>query len=94
MHRLDQKSEFFGQFLAYALDAPHQLAALRAVDQRDQPIADLETDEVDRLDVIPGQLPLFGGDVSGANAGGGGCRLLGGAPLAQGIRADGARRRP
>ncbi len=42
-------------FLRTPFDPIHQLAALVAVDQRDQPIADLQTDDVDRLHVVPGQ---------------------------------------
>ena len=50
-----------------------------AVDQRDQPIADLEADQIDRLDVVPGQLALFGGH-GGRRGGRGGGGLAGGAP--------------
>ena len=53
MHGLHQEAELLGQLLAHALDAAHQLAALIAINQRDQPVADFETDEIDGLDVVP-----------------------------------------
>ena len=59
VHGLDQKAEFLGQLLAYALDAPHQFAALIAIHQRNQPVTHLEADQVDGLDVIPGQFLLL-----------------------------------
>ena len=60
MHRLNQETELFRQFLAHPLDASHEFSALIAVDQRDQAIPDLEPDEIDRLDVVPGELLLGG----------------------------------
>jgi hypothetical protein len=59
VHRLHQEAEFLGQFLAHALDAAHELAALIAIDERNQPIADLEADQIDLLDVVPGQFALL-----------------------------------
>ena len=56
MHGLHQEAELLGQLLAHALDAAHQLAALIAVDERNQPVADLESDEIDLLDVVPAKL--------------------------------------
>ncbi len=57
VHRLHQEAEFLRQLLAHTLDPVHQLAALLAVDQRDQAVAHLEPDHVDRLHVLPGEFP-------------------------------------
>jgi hypothetical protein len=62
VHGLHQEAEFLGQFFAHALDAPHQFAALIAVHQRNEPIADFEADQIDGLHIVPGQLLLLGGN--------------------------------
>src|SRR6202044_3459943 len=88
VHGLDQEAEFLRQFLAHSLDAPHEFAALIAVDQGNQAIANLQADQINRLDIVPGQFLLLGG-----------CRLSGRRyrnlerrrrPLAQKVRAHGA----
>ena len=59
VHRRDQETQFLGKLLAHALDARHQLAALAFVDHGNQAVADLETDQIHRFDVFPGQFLLL-----------------------------------
>ena len=59
MHRRNQEAQILGELLAHALDPRQQLAALVAVHQRDQPIADLQAHQIDRIDVLPAQLLAF-----------------------------------
>jgi len=60
VHGLDQEAELLGELLAHAADARHQLSALGTVHERDQPVADLQADDVHRLHVVPGELALLG----------------------------------
>ncbi len=50
-----QEAELLRQLQTHAANARQQLAAVRLVDQRHEAIADLETDAIDRLDVLPRQ---------------------------------------
>ncbi|MNP14163.1 hypothetical protein D3C76_1064760 [compost metagenome] len=59
VHGGHQEAQVLRQLLAHALDPRQQLAALVAIDQRDQPIADLQADHVDGGDVVPTQLLGF-----------------------------------
>ncbi len=59
VHGGHQKAQVLGQLLAHALDPREQLAALVAVHQRDQAVADFQADHVDRGHVIPAQLLGF-----------------------------------
>ena len=89
VHRLHQEAQLLGQLLAHALDAAHQFAALCAIDQRDQPVADLEPDEIDGLDVVPGQLALL----RRAPRGRGGAARAAAASAARALAQDSRRRR-
>ena len=60
VHRLNEEPELLRQLAAHGLDAREQGPGLVAVDERDQAIADLETDEVDRADVFPAELAVGG----------------------------------
>ncbi len=53
VHRGDEKAHFLREFFAHATDAPEQLAALVAVDQRNKAVAHVERKRVDRLDLLP-----------------------------------------
>ena len=52
-------------FIAFQWDALEQLAVLMRVDQWDQPIADLQAQGIDQLDIVPARLLGFGGDRGG-----------------------------
>ena len=58
VHGLDEETELLGQLAPHGLDAREQRAALVAIDERDQAIADLETDEIDGADVFPAELAI------------------------------------
>ena len=53
MHRRDEEAEILRHLLTYALHAVEELAALCLVDERDEPVADLKADYVNRCHVIP-----------------------------------------
>ena len=53
VHRRRQEADVLRELLAHALDARQQVALARLVDQRDQPVADLQAQRVDRLQVVP-----------------------------------------
>ncbi len=59
VHGRDQEAELLRELAAHAAHAAEQIAALALVDQRHQAIADFETDEIDRADVVPGELAGF-----------------------------------
>ena len=54
-----RKPEVLGQLLAHTLDPRQQLPALVLVHQRNQAITHFQTDQVDRLHIIPAQLLEF-----------------------------------
>src|SRR5690606_30493639 len=58
MHRMDQEAELLGEFPSHALDPAEQRRALLLIDERNQPVAELETDEIDRRDVLPRKLSV------------------------------------
>ena len=60
MHRRNQETDLLSEFLADAADAAQQFAVLRFVDQRNQPIADFQTEHVERRHVGPARLLRFG----------------------------------
>ena len=66
MHRLHQEAELLRQLAAHAADARQQFPALGLVDQRHQPEADFQSDQIHRLHVVPGQLALLGIGSAGA----------------------------
>ena len=53
VHNRCQEAHVLREFLADALDAAQQLAVLALVDQRDQAVADLQTQHVDPRHVVP-----------------------------------------
>ena len=55
VHGLHQEAELLRELAADAADAGQQVAALGAIDQRHQAIADFEADRVHRTHVFPGQ---------------------------------------
>lgn len=59
MHRRHEKAEILRQLLAHALDSRQQLAPLIAIDQRNQPVADLQPDHVHRRHVVPAEFLGF-----------------------------------
>ncbi|MNO54039.1 hypothetical protein D3C76_445010 [compost metagenome] len=59
VHGGHEEAQVLRQLLAHALDPRQQLATLVAIDQRDQPVADLQANHVDRRDVVPAQLLGF-----------------------------------
>src|SRR4029078_683948 len=58
VHGLNQEAELLGKLSAHGLDAAEQRAGLVAVDERDQPVADLEADQIDRANLVSTQLLL------------------------------------
>ena len=56
VHRGNQEADILGELAAHALDAGHQFAALVAVHQRDQAVADFQPERIDRAQFVPGQL--------------------------------------
>ncbi len=61
VHRCRKETDFLRELLAQAADALEQFAVLAAIDQRDQPVADLETEHIDRGDVGPAGFGSFFG---------------------------------
>jgi hypothetical protein len=55
-----EEAEILRQLAAHAANSSQQIAALRLVDQRHEPVADFEADDVDGLHVFPRQLARFG----------------------------------
>ena len=56
VHRRRQETHVLCKLLAHSLDSGQQVALARLVDQRDQPVADLQAERVDWHEVIPGRL--------------------------------------
>src|SRR6185437_13327678 len=56
MDRRDQEAELLRELAPHPAHPAEEVAALTLVDQRDEPVADLETDEVDGADILPGEL--------------------------------------
>jgi hypothetical protein len=56
VNRLHEEPQIARELAAHALDAREQIAALRLVDERHEPIPDFEPDDVDRLHVVPREL--------------------------------------
>ena len=94
VHRLHQEAKLLRQLAAHAANACQQFAALALVDQRHQPEADFESDQIHRLHVVPGQLALLGVGTAGGRGGGAaaarGRGLLGAAPQVPGAGTAGA----
>ena len=60
MHRWRQKTDLLGKFAADPFDSGEQVALPVFVHQRDQAIAQLQPELIDRLQVIPGGLAIGG----------------------------------
>ncbi len=60
VHHRHQKADVLGKFFADAFDPAQQFTVLGAVHQRDQPVADLQTQRVNQRHVVPGGFLLFG----------------------------------
>ena len=61
VHRRRQKSDLLCKLLANRFDPPQELAVLALVDQRNQPIADLEAEHINRHQVVPAHFQTFDG---------------------------------
>ena len=59
VHGGHQEAQVLRQFFTHALDPRKQLAALVAIHQRDQAVADFQADHVDRGHIIPAKLLGF-----------------------------------
>ena len=66
MHGRREEADVLRELAADRLDAAQELAVLAGVDQRDEPIADLEAEGVDRLQVF-----LLASALASGGAGGG-----------------------
>ena len=81
VHGRHQEPEFLRLLAADRLDTRHQITALRLVDQRDQPEADLQPQRVERAHLLPAQFTRRTGRAGrgqrGPRGGLGGLRLLG-----------------
>jgi hypothetical protein len=56
VHRRGQEADFLGELLAQPRMRLQELAVLALVDQRDQAVADLQPEHVDRRHVVPARL--------------------------------------
>ncbi len=61
MHGGGQKAHFLGELAAHALDAGEQVALAAFVHQRDQPVAQLQPQQVHGLQVVPGGFAIAHG---------------------------------
>ncbi|MNG03500.1 hypothetical protein D3C84_865850 [compost metagenome] len=61
MHGRHQETQVLGELFTHTLDPRQQLPTLIAIHQRDQAVADLQANHVDRGHVVPAQLLGFHG---------------------------------
>ena len=59
MHRRRQEADFLGELAADSLDPAQEFAVLRLIDQRDQAIADFESEHVHVRDIAPRRILRF-----------------------------------
>gem|GEM_PF-2556939 len=59
VHRLHQEAELLRELATHATDSRQQFPALGLVDQRYQPETDLDSDQIDRLHILPRQFALL-----------------------------------
>ena len=59
VHGLDQKTEILRELAPHALDPAEQRPVLIAIDEWYEAVTDLETDEIDGRQIVPGQLGLL-----------------------------------